>query len=86
VIDMQKGILRMPAAHPASEIVQRAASLTDAFRRPQLPVVLVTVTGTPPGRTQAPDGSFTPPLDWADLADDLGETATTAEILAVLGT
>ena len=72
VIDMQKGILRMPVVHPASEIVQRAASLADAFRRRQLPVVLVTVTGTPPGRTQAPHGSFTPPPDWADLADELG--------------
>jgi hypothetical protein len=26
VIDMQKGILRMPVAHPASEIVERATS------------------------------------------------------------
>jgi nicotinamidase-related amidase len=72
VIDMQKGILRMPVAHPASEIVQRAASVADAFRRRQLPVVLVTVTGAPPGRTEARRSAATPPADWADLADELG--------------
>ena len=48
VIDMQKGILRMPVAHPSTEIVQRVTSLADAFGRRQLPVVLVTVTGAPP--------------------------------------
>lgn len=72
VIDMQKGILRMPVAHPVTEILQRAASLADAFRRRQLPVVLVTVTGGPPGRTEAPQSNFTPPPDWTELADELG--------------
>jgi nicotinamidase-related amidase len=43
VIDMQKGILQMPAAHPAIKIAQQAASLAEAFRRHQLPVALVTV-------------------------------------------
>jgi nicotinamidase-related amidase len=72
VIDLQKGILSLPVAHPASEIVQQAASLADAFRRRQLPVVLVNVTGAPPGRTDTPQGDFSPPPDWADLADALG--------------
>jgi nicotinamidase-related amidase len=72
MIDMQKGILQMPAAHPVIKIVQRAASLAEAFRRRQLPVVLVTVTGAPPGRTDVPQGNFTPPPDWADLAGGLG--------------
>jgi len=72
VIDLQKGILSLPVAHPASEIVQQAASLADAFRRRQLPVVLVNVTGAPPGRTDAPQGDFTPPPDWADLTGELG--------------
>ena len=72
VIDMQEGILQMPAAHPVIKIVQQAASLADAFRRRQLPVVLVTVTGAPPGRAGAPLGNATPPPDWADLADQLG--------------
>jgi nicotinamidase-related amidase len=72
VIDMQKGILRMPVAHPVTEIVQQAASLADAFRRRQIPVVLVNVTGAPPGRTEASQGDFTPPPDWAELADEFG--------------
>ena len=72
VIDLQKGVLGIPAAHPMPEIVQRAASLADAFRRRQLPVVLVTVTGAPPGRAEAPRSDFTPPPDWADVADELG--------------
>lgn len=71
VIDLQKGILGMPVAHPANEIVERAASLADAFRRRQLPVVLVNVNGAPPGRTEAAQGDFTPPPDWAELADEL---------------
>lgn len=62
----------MPAAHPVITIVQQAASLAEAFRRRQLPVVLITVTGAPPGRTDAPQGNVTPPPDWADLADELG--------------
>ena len=63
VIDMQKGILQMPVAHPVIKIVQQAASLAEAFRRRRLPVVLVTVAGAPPGRT-ALQGNFTPPPDW----------------------
>jgi nicotinamidase-related amidase len=72
VIDLQKGILSMPVAHPASEVVKQAASLAGAFRRRQLPVVLVNVTGAPPGRTDAPQGNFTPPPEWAVLTDELG--------------
>jgi len=72
VIDLQKGIVALPVAHPASEIVQRAASLADEFRRRELPVVLVNVNGTPPGRTEAAHGDFTPPPDWAELTSELG--------------
>lgn len=74
VIDLQKGVIELSLAHPANEIVQRTASLADAFRR-RLPVVLVNVTGAPPGLTGAPQGDFTPPPDWADLADELGAHA-----------
>jgi nicotinamidase-related amidase/MFS family permease len=73
VIDLQKGILSIPAAHPVEDVVRRSANLAEAFRRHHLPVVLVNVTGGAPGRTEAgsrPPG-FTPPPDWADLADEL---------------
>ena len=71
VIDLQKGVVGLPAAHPVDEIVQRAASLATAFRRHGLPVVLVNVTGGAPGRTEAGRRSSTPPPDWADLVEEL---------------
>lgn len=71
VIDLQKGIVAVPAVHPIDEIVQRAPSLATAFRRHGLPVVLDNATGRAPGRTEAVRPSFTPPSNWADLADEL---------------
>ena len=52
LIDLQKGILAYPTVHPIGEVVKRAAALADAFRRHGLPVVLVNVAGTAPGRTE----------------------------------
>jgi nicotinamidase-related amidase len=61
VIDLQNGIVALPTAHPAGDIVQRASVLANAFRRHKLPVVLVNVAGGAPGRTQQapvpPDGT-----------------------------
>ncbi|HTU05373.1 MAG TPA: isochorismatase family cysteine hydrolase [Trebonia sp.] len=72
VIDLQKGIVDAPTVHPVSEIVERSATLADAFRRRGLPVVLVTVTGGAPGRTDRtrPPVTVNSP-GWADLVDDL---------------
>jgi len=39
VIDMQKGIVALPPAHPAAEITERGAALARAFREQDLPVV-----------------------------------------------
>ncbi|MEU6173695.1 isochorismatase family cysteine hydrolase [Streptantibioticus parmotrematis] len=73
VIDLQKGFVPAHADGPTAAAVQRATHLAAAFRRHGLPVVLVTVTGRPPGRTEArrtaradafPDG-------WTDLVDEL---------------
>jgi nicotinamidase-related amidase len=71
VIDLQKGIVGMPTAHPAADIVGRTAKLARAFRARGLPVVLVNVTGMAPGRTDAgrPNVSFPP--DWTELAPEL---------------
>jgi nicotinamidase-related amidase len=72
VIDLQKGIVDAPTVHPTGEIVERSASLADAFRRQALPVVLVNVTGGAPGRTDQtrPPGIISSP-DWSDLVDEL---------------
>ncbi|MEA2507247.1 MAG: hypothetical protein QOH48_1865 [Actinomycetota bacterium] len=71
VIDLQKGVLGIPTAHPVDEVVQRAAQLTASFRRHGLPVVLVNVAGRAPGRTETGPAVVDPPPDWTELADDL---------------
>jgi nicotinamidase-related amidase/MFS family permease len=72
VIDLQKGIVSGPVAH----VVPRAAVLAKAFRRHDLPVVLVNVTGRAPGRTDAGgrsghSGAGPLPAGWADIVDEL---------------
>ena len=62
VIDLQKGIVAYPTAHPIEQILQHAAALADAFRRHQQPVVLVNVTGGGPGRTEQPRPSRSPSM------------------------
>jgi nicotinamidase-related amidase len=71
VIDLQKGIVGMPTVHPAHEIVARCDQLARAFRRHSLPVVLVNVTGSAPGRTDAQRPVFSPPPDWTELVPEL---------------
>ncbi len=71
VIDLQKGIAGAHLAHPAGEIVDRAAQLAGAFRERGLPVVLVNVTGRAPGRTDAGPPQFSLPPDWSELLAEL---------------
>jgi nicotinamidase-related amidase len=73
VIDLQKGIVALPTAHPTAEIVDRAAQLARAFRKRGLPVVLVNVTAGAPGRTDItrPRPAFD--ADWAELVEELGQ-------------
>jgi nicotinamidase-related amidase len=67
VIDLQKGITSMPLLHPAAEIVARSAALAEAFRRRNLPVVLINVDAAAPGRTDMPPRIHTFPPDFAEL-------------------
>ncbi|WP_413987731.1 isochorismatase family protein [Labrys okinawensis] len=90
VIDLQKGIVGLPTAHPAAQIVERAARLARAFRARKLPVVLVNVAGRAPGRTDA-TFNFTPPADWTDLVSELDRqpddyTVTKMQVGAFYGT
>ncbi len=73
VIDLQKGIVAFPTAHPTSEVVRQASILADAFRSRGLPVVLVNVAGAPPGRTEQPPRVGTFPAGWADLVPELAQ-------------
>jgi len=71
VIDLQKGIVGLPLAHPASEIVARSAQLAQALRKRGLPVVLVNVTAPAPGRTDAGRRNFSFPADWTEFVPEL---------------
>ena len=72
IIDLQKGIISYPTVHPIDDVVRHAGELAAAFRRHHLPVVLVNVSGSAPGRTERP-----PPragaraADWLDLVPAL---------------
>jgi nicotinamidase-related amidase len=71
VIDLQKGIVALPVAQPASEIIARAAELAKAFRERKLPVVLVNVKGVAPGRAEQSTNLGDLPADWAELVPEL---------------
>lgn len=78
VVDLQKGIVSVPAVTPIDDVVQNAAALAAAFRRRRLPVVLVTVEGGAPGRTETPSpaAGVTRPAGWADLVPELDQQST----------
>jgi nicotinamidase-related amidase len=74
VIDLQKGIVSIPGADPMNEIIDRSAKLANAFRRRNLPVILVNVNpsgATPAGRTDFVRPKMSLPPDWADLIPEL---------------
>jgi nicotinamidase-related amidase len=71
VVDLQKGIVSLPTAHSMEAVVKRVATLTAAFRGQGLPVVLVTVAGAAPGRTEQPRIPREFPAGWTDLIPEL---------------
>ncbi|EQD67358.1 isochorismatase hydrolase [mine drainage metagenome] len=71
VIDLQKGIVALPTAHPVAAVVKHAHALAAAFRSHGLPVVLVNVAGGAPGRTEQARRLGELPDDWADLVAEL---------------
>jgi nicotinamidase-related amidase len=73
VIDLQKGVVGLPTAHPVEPVVANSARLADVFRGYGLPVVLVNVTGGPAGRTERGFGGGTRPEGWDILVDELGQ-------------
>ncbi|MEA3087281.1 MAG: hypothetical protein QOC89_4978 [Paraburkholderia sp.] len=73
VIDLQRGIVALPTAHPTAEVVKRSAALADAFRRHGLPVVLVNVAGGAPGRAEQARHSGDFPADFAELVPEVNQ-------------
>ncbi len=60
VVDLQKGIVSLPAAHPIDGVIANAVALLEAFRRRNLPVVLVNVAGVAPGRSEQAIAALAP--------------------------
>jgi nicotinamidase-related amidase len=73
IIDLQKGIVGLPTAHPAGDVVKRASTLADAFRVRGLPVVLVNVADIAPGRTEQARRITDMPAGWTDLVPELNQ-------------
>lgn len=78
VIDLQKGIAAMAAANGLSdtvnEVIRNSAELAKTFRQRGLPVVLVNVAGSAPGRTSRPRPDFSQfPADFTEIVPELDE-------------
>jgi nicotinamidase-related amidase len=76
VVDLQKGIAGLPAAHPMRDVVGNAVALLEAFRSRGLPVVLINVDGRAPGRSEQ---AFTTPVlpdGWTELLPELNRQPT----------
>ncbi|MEO8748078.1 MAG: isochorismatase family protein [Rhodanobacter sp.] len=67
VVDLEKGIVAHPTAHPIRQVIDCARRLAAAFRQHGLPVVLVNVAGGAPGRTEQNRQLGDLPEDWTPL-------------------
>ena len=76
VVDLQKGIVGLPTAHPMGNIVENAARLAEAFRARKLPVVLINVDGAPAGRAERSFARGALPADWTELIPELDRRST----------
>lgn len=71
VVDLQQGIVQLAVDPPVDGVIERSATLAAAFRRHGLPVVLVTVDGGAPGRTDQPSRGGQRPEGWDVLIPQL---------------
>jgi nicotinamidase-related amidase len=74
VVDLQKGLVGLMPTPAFDAVVERSRALAVAFRTLGLPVVLVTVDGVAPGRTEQPSrhaGDFPP--GFTDVVSELGQ-------------
>jgi nicotinamidase-related amidase len=76
VIDLQKGIVGMPAANPIEPVIANSVALVEAFRSHSLPVVLVHVTPGNPTRTDQARPAHDLPPGFADFMPELNRQPT----------
>lgn len=76
LIDLQKGIVGFPLAHPVEGILTNAAKLVDAFRKAGLPIVYVNVNPagakwTTSRKDPAPASNIVFKEDWAEIVAEV---------------
>jgi nicotinamidase-related amidase len=71
VVDLQAGLVGSAFIHPIGGIIERAATLIGVFRRHGLPIVLVNVDGTAPGRTERPRHAGPFADGWTNIIPEL---------------
>ena len=77
LVDLQRGVVAYPQAHPTDAVCAAAGRLAKAFRASGRPVVLVNVDYAPDfadavaHRSDVDLGGAAPPADWAELVDAL---------------
>lgn len=75
LIDLQKGIVGYPLAHPINDILANAIKLVEAFRKASLPIVIVNVN--PAGakwttsRKDSNPQRATPKEDWLEIVPEI---------------
>ncbi|MFC6646125.1 isochorismatase family protein [Granulicella cerasi] len=71
VVDLQEGLRQMPFVHPLADVLTCNGALLAAFRERGLPVVLINVVGSAPGRTEEPPRIREIPPNFATLMSEL---------------
>jgi nicotinamidase-related amidase len=76
VVDLQKGFVNLPTAHPVRDVVGNTVALLEAFRSRKLPVVLINVDARAPGRSERAFSTAGMPADWTELMGELQQQAS----------
>ncbi|QUD83998.1 isochorismatase family protein [Gordonia polyisoprenivorans] len=72
ILDLQAAAAAAPSIEPVPSVASRVADLAETFRAHARPVILVRVTGTAPGRTDAGDpAGITLPEEYTQLLPEL---------------
>lgn len=73
VVDLQKGLVGALPAPVFDAVVERSHALAASFRARGLPVVLVTVDGVAPGRTERPTRLGALPAGFTEIVGELDQ-------------
>ncbi len=74
LIDLQKGVVQINVVHPIKDVLEKSALLVAAFRKAELPIVVVNVVpvAQKQKRTEQAGLSLTSlPPNFAEIADDI---------------